>query len=204
MFLLTLNVRARERSWRQVLVVVRAFCPFSRSQIAGQANGHSSCLIDTATPAPTFQDCPVTPLSGSSANGSLGPSDCRSPSRGVEHFADRYSFNGNAGQRVTITMNTSSGGLDPYIYLIGPDGYVVAQDDDGNGGVNSRIPFGTATFTLPDTGTYIVEATSFARAQTGSYTISVNQTGCTISATPRKLTSRRVRATGRSYVAQQL
>ena len=41
-----------------------AFCPFSRSQIAGHANGHSSCLIDTATPAPTSQDCPTTPLAG--------------------------------------------------------------------------------------------------------------------------------------------
>ena len=167
-----------------MLAIGSAFCPFSRSQIAGHANGHSSCLIDTATPAPTSQDCSVTPLSASSTNGTLGASDCRSPSRGVEHFADRYSFNGNAGQRVSITMNVTSGALDPYIYLIGPDGYVVAQDDDGNGGINSRIPFGTATLTLPDTGTYIVEATSFARAQAGSYTLTVNSTGCTISATP--------------------
>jgi hypothetical protein len=162
-----------------------AFCPFSRSQIAGQATGFSSCLIDTATPAPSLQDCPVTPLSGSSVNGSLGPSDCRSPSRGVEHFADRHSFFGNAGQRVSITLNGTGGGLDPYLYLIGPDGYVVAQDDDGNGSVNSRIPFGTATLTLPDTGTYIIEATSFARAAVGSYTLSLNTSGgCTISATP--------------------
>ena len=81
-----------------------AFCPFSRSQIAGHASGHSSCLIDTVTPSPTLQDCAVTPLAGS-ANGTLGAGDCRSPSRGVEHFADRYSFSGNAGQRVSITLN---------------------------------------------------------------------------------------------------
>ncbi|HKY45811.1 MAG TPA: M12 family metallo-peptidase, partial [Pyrinomonadaceae bacterium] len=160
-----------------------AFCPFSRSQIAGHANGFSSCLIDTSAPSPTLQDCPVTPLGGSSANGSLGAGDCRSPSRGVEHFADRYSFSGNAGQRLSITLNTTSG-LDPYLFLIGPDGYVVAQDDDGNGSVNSRIPTSGTSFTLPDTGTYILEVTSFSRLETGSYTLTLNSTGCTLSATP--------------------
>ena len=161
-----------------------AFCPFSRSQIAGHAFGHSSCLIDTANPSPTSQDCAVTPLGGLSANGTLGAGDCRSPSRGVEHFADRYSFNANAGQRVSITMDVTSGDLDPYVFLIGPDGYVVAQDDDGNSGVNSRIPFALGTLTLPDSGTYILEATSFGRLQTGSYSLNVSATGCTINASP--------------------
>lgn len=160
------------------------FCPFSRSQIAGHASGHSSCLVDTVISPPTSQDCTTTPLAGVSANGSLGPSDCRSPSRGVEYFADRHSFNGTAGQRVSITMSVTGGGLDPYIYLIGPDGYVLAQDDDGGGGVNSRIPFSLGTLTLPETGTYIIEATSFGRQQTGSYTINVNSTSCTITAAP--------------------
>ena len=157
-----------------------AFCPFSRSQIAGHATSHSSCLIDTVTPSPTLQDCTVTPLVGLTANGSLGGSDCRSPSRGVEHFADRYSFSGTAGQRVSITMNATGGTIDPYVYLIGPDGYVTAQDDDSNGNVNSRIPFSPNTFTLPETGTYILEATSFGTQQTGTYNINVNSTGCTI------------------------
>ena len=160
-----------------------AFCPFSRSQIAGHATGHSSCLIDTATPPPASQDCPTTPFAGS-ANGTLGAGDCRSPSRGVEQFADRYTFNANAGQRVSFTMNVTSGSLDPYLYLIGPDGYVVAQDDDGNSGVNSRIPAANGTLTLPHTGTYILEATSFGQLQTGTYTLTMNSTGCTITATP--------------------
>ena len=162
-----------------------SFCPFSRSQISGQANAHSSCLTDSVIQPPTSQDCVTTPLPVSLfVNGFLGPSDCRSPSRGVEHFADRHSFNGTAGQRVVILMATSSGGLDPYVYLIGPDGYVLTQDDDGAGGVTSRIPSAGTTFTLPDTGVYIIEATTFARQQTGSYALSVNNTGCTISASP--------------------
>ena len=139
-----------------------SFCPFSRSQIAGQANGHSSCLDSTSTPPPTSQDCSTTPLAGFSASGSLASGDCRSPSRGVEHFADRYSFNGTAGQRLTITMNQSGGNLDPYLFLIEPDGYFLTQDDDSNGGVNSRIPSSLGNITLPQTGVYIIEATSFA------------------------------------------
>ena len=162
-----------------------SFCPFSRSQVAGHASGHSSCLIDTITPPPTSQDCTATPLGGTSANGTLGPGDCRSPSRGVRHFADRYSFNGIAGQRVSISMTATGGGLDPYLYLIGPDGYFVSQNDDiiNNIDINSRIPLGGAA-TLPQTGVYIIEATSFDAQGTGSYSITVTNASCTITAGP--------------------
>ena len=157
-----------------------SFCPFSRSQIAGWANKFSSCLDATATPPPTSQDCPTTPMVGNSVSGSLASGDCRSPSRGVEHFADRYSFNGNAGQRLTITMDGT--GFDSYLYLIGPDGYFVSQNDDiGAGNTDSRIPTFTGFITLPQTGVYTIEATSFARLATGSYTITINDPACTIS-----------------------
>ncbi len=164
-----------------------SFCPFSRSQIAGLATGHSSCLDSTVTPPPTSQDCATTPLPpGGFVIGTLAPSDCRSPSRGVEHFADRYSFNGTAGQRVFITMGQGTAAIDPYLYLIAPDGYFLAQDDDGNGGVSSRIPTGTSSgaITLPQTGVYILEATSFSRQQTGTYDITLSDTSCNISASP--------------------
>jgi hypothetical protein len=162
-----------------------SFCQFSRSQIAGHAAGHSSCLIDTATPPPTSQDCTSTPISvGVTANGSLSPGDCRAPSRGVEHFADRYAFNGFAGQRVSITMNSTGGGLDPYVYLIAPDGYFLGQDDDGNGSFNSRIPATSGAATLPQTGTYIIEATSFGPQTTGSYALTINTASCIVTAGP--------------------
>ncbi len=167
-----------------------SFCPYSRSQIAGQAAGHSSCLTDLASTPPNSQDCTVTPLPpGGFALGTLSASDCRSPSRGVEYFADRYSFNGVAGQRVNISLGQSTMDFDPYLYLIAPDGYVIAQDDDGNGGFNARIPApnGSGNFTLPQTGVYIVEATTFPRQQTGSYSINVNDVSCQINATANTL-----------------
>jgi len=158
-----------------------SFCPLSRSQIVGWANAFSSCLIDTGVPPPTAQDCVTTPLPITLfANGSISSGDCRSPSRGVDFFADRYSFNGTAGERLSIQMSRSSGDLDPYLYLIGPDGYFVAQSDNGGGGVlDARIPV-TNSFTLPYTGTYVVEATSFLRQQTGSYGIDILKANCSI------------------------
>jgi hypothetical protein len=164
-----------------------SFCPFSRSQIIGQSNAHSSCLIDSAANAPALPDCVTQPLPGGlSVNGDITTGDCRSPSRGIDFFADRYSFNGVAGQRVSINLNQGSAGIDPYIYLIGPDGYFVAQDDDGGGLSNARIPApsGAGPLTLPQTGTYILEATSFSKGQTGSYSLSVQNDACTITVNP--------------------
>ena len=161
-----------------------SFCPFSRSQITGHAAGQGSCLDSTLTTPPTSQDCTSVQMGiGQSISSNLSTGDCRSPSRGVEFFADRYSFNGTAGQRIAITLAQGSASLDPYLYLIGPDGYVLAQDDDGNGGSSSRIPLG-GEIALPTTGVYIAEVTSFARQQTGQYNISIGTSGCTLSAGP--------------------
>jgi hypothetical protein len=163
-----------------------SFCPFSRSQITGHANGQGSCLDSTLTPPPTSQNCTSVQTGiGQSISTNLSTGDCRSPSRGVDFFADRYSFNGIAGQRLILTLAQGSAGLDPYLYLIGPDGYVLTQDDDSNGGASSRIPTGSGgSFTLPYTGVYIAEVTSFARLQTGNYNLTIGNTGCMLSAGP--------------------
>jgi len=116
------------------------FCPMSRSQIIGHANANATCLQVSGT-GPGFPSCVETPIdSGLFANGTLASSDCRSPSRGVGFFADRYSFQGTAGTRLNITMSQSASALDSYLYLIGPSGFVIAQDDDGNGSPNRGFP----------------------------------------------------------------
>jgi hypothetical protein len=162
-----------------------SFCPFSRSQIVGWVNAFASCLIDTATPPPTSQDCPTTPIApGATLSGNLAAGDCRSPSRGVAFFADRYTFDGTMGQQVVISMNQTSGTLDPYLYLITPDGYVIDQADFGGTGINARIPenSNTGVFTLPQTGRYIIEATSQATGQTGGYQLTLAFNNCTLTA----------------------
>jgi hypothetical protein len=72
-----------------------------------------------------------------------------------------------------VAILLTSSAFDTYLYLIGPSGSVVAQDDDGGGGSNSRIPPRCGHYTLPSSGTYTIEVTSFYRNSTGSYTLSL-------------------------------
>ena len=161
-----------------------SFCTFSRSQIAGHANAYSSCLLDSASTPPS-SSCPEIPITpGVLVNGTITNSDCTSPSRGVRQFADRYWFDGTAGQQISVTFNRTSGTLDPYLYLIAPDGSIIDQADFGAAGTNARIPevgnFGVLT--LPQTGRYIVEATSSGPGQTGTYEFIFNVSTCVLSA----------------------
>jgi Metallo-peptidase family M12/Bacterial pre-peptidase C-terminal domain/Domain of unknown function (DUF4214) len=166
-----------------------SFCTFSRSQIVGHATAYgSSCLLSGGTPP--ANNCSETPVtSGVPIDASLSNSDCRSQVRGTPHFADQYTFNGIAGQQITIRMDQISGALDPYLYLIGPDGMVVDQAEFSDGGVNARIPEFSPTnvFTLPQTGKYIIEATSSQPGQTGNYQLRFTRNGCTLTATPSAL-----------------
>ncbi|HEY7784196.1 MAG TPA: M12 family metallo-peptidase, partial [Pyrinomonadaceae bacterium] len=161
-----------------------AFCPYSQSQIIGHAS-NASCLLDSGNPPPSTTPCIETPIAGA-VNATLDASDCRSPARGVGFFADRFSFNATAGDQITITMTRSGTSLDPYLFLIGPTGMVLIQNDDSGGGQNSRIP-SSSELTLPHTGKYIIEATSFAMNQTGGYTVALTFNGCRLSVSPSSI-----------------
>jgi hypothetical protein len=128
--------------------------------------------------------CTPTAISaGQTVNGSLASTDCRARSRGASYFADRYSFNGTAGQQIAISM--SSANFDTYLYLTSPTKTIAAQDDDGGAGVDSRIPADSGFFTLPASGTYVIEATSFSENNTGAYTLSLTvQVPCSYSISP--------------------
>jgi hypothetical protein len=87
-------------------------------------------------------------------------------------FTD-YAVNLYAGQTVTLVLHggaswTSPGGqLDPLMQVIG-NGSLLAQDDDGAGGMDSRI-----VFTPAWTGTFIVRVTTYGVGPNqGSYTLS--------------------------------
>ena len=113
--------------------------------------------------------CPSTPLTVGQTlnNASLAAGDCMLPD---ETFFDLYTFSGTAGQQVAVSM---SGDFDAYLYLVGPDGQIIAEDDDGGGGTSARIPAGTDFFTLPTTGTYRILANQFFAGTTGTYTLSL-------------------------------
>jgi Metallo-peptidase family M12/Bacterial pre-peptidase C-terminal domain/Domain of unknown function (DUF4214) len=160
-----------------------SFCSLSRSQIIGHANAYSSCLLNSSNPPPT-PSCSETPITHGTINGAISNSDCASPSRGVPHFADRYTFDATMGQQISITLNQTSGNLDPYLYLIGPDGFVVDQAEFGSAGFNARIPetANAGVLTLPQTGRYTIEATSSSPGQTGGYELIFSVSTCTLSA----------------------
>jgi hypothetical protein len=112
---------------------------------------------------------------GQTISGTLSSSDCLSPLRtrpgGYKPYADRYKFYAVAGQRLAIALSSSA--FDTYLYLIGPNGSVIASDDDGGGGTNSRIPAGSGNYTAPSNGTYTIEVTSYSENRVGGYSLSL-------------------------------
>jgi len=72
-----------------------------------------------------------------------------------------------------VAILLTSSAFDTYLYLIGTDGTLIALNDNGGGGSNSRIPAISGYYTLPSTGTYTIEVTSYATNVTGSYTLSL-------------------------------
>ncbi len=121
---------------------------------------------------PGSPGCAINPIGfGQTINAALSGSDCPSSQR-QGSFADQYSFTGTAGQQVRIDMSSSA--IDTYLYLFGPNGNIVAENDDIDLVVNtnSRIPL-NGFFTLPTTGTYIIESTSFDTNETGSYSLTL-------------------------------
>jgi type II secretory pathway pseudopilin PulG len=73
-----------------------------------------------------------------------------------ESGAEVYSFRGEAGQAVVISLDEEDGEFDPLLVLLGPDNTFLVEDDDGGGNFNSLI-----RLTLPESGTYVILAQGF-------------------------------------------
>ncbi|HEX6189320.1 MAG TPA: cation:dicarboxylase symporter family transporter [Pyrinomonadaceae bacterium] len=97
---------------------------------------------------------------------------CRSSSKENAFYATRYSFTAPAGQQVAISVTASD--FNASVYLLGPNGSVIARNDDGAGDPGARVPAGEGFFRLAENGTYIVEVTSFSANATGNFTIAID------------------------------
>jgi hypothetical protein len=129
--------------------------------------------------------CPSTSLSfGQTINGVLATSDCKFT--GTTRNVDVYNFSGNIGQQIVVNM--SSAQFDTYLYLLDSSNHLIAEDDDGGGNTNSRIPSGSGFFTLPTTGNYTIYATSFSpdgiTGGNGSYSLSLVTSNCNFGINP--------------------
>jgi hypothetical protein len=93
--------------------------------------------------------------------GALEDGDEPSPLEGAVY--DMHFFVGRAGQ--VVRLNLESDEFDTYLVLIGPDGRLVAENDDiSPTNLNSAIET-----TLPSNGNYLVVVTSFAPGERGAY-----------------------------------
>ncbi len=70
-----------------------------------------------------------------------------------------YAFQAQQGDIVTISMEASSGTLDPALYLISPEQILVKFNDDVNPGENANSAIDQVT--LASTGTYYIIATHY-------------------------------------------
>ena len=98
-------------------------------------------------------------------NGNLEDSDPRVEQDNSPY--DEYTFEAGEGWNITAEMRSDA--FDTYLWLIGPSGNSLMQDDDGLGeGTNSRI-----TYTAPERGTYTVRCNSYDGQGRGAYTVHV-------------------------------
>jgi len=145
---------------------------YTLSLVAGSASS-SSVSSSSSSASSVAGGCVTNGVSlGVANNGSLAATDCTNGARGTSYYTDRFGISVNAGQQISILLTSST--FDTYVYLKSPAGTVLVSNDDGGGGTNSRIPATSGTYTIPATGTYIIEVTSYSAQVTGAYTLLVN------------------------------
>ncbi|MEQ1618053.1 MAG: caspase family protein [Terricaulis sp.] len=106
---------------------------------------------------------------GQTVRGSLAQGDSQLSSG---EFADTYSFQGRAGETVTVRMLSDN--FDTYVGIRGPGDFQQDNDDEATPATNAGL-----TLTLPRDGAYRILATSFAAGQTGAYTLQLTSGGNT-------------------------
>lgn len=79
---------------------------------------------------------------------------------------DEYPVDLEAGWTITVDMRSAE--LDTYLWLIGPAGSSLVQDDDGGEGTNSHF-----TFRAGASGRYIVRANSYDGSGRGAYELQI-------------------------------
>ncbi len=96
--------------------------------------------------------------------GILAPGDNLAPDN---TFYDTYTFLGQAGQSVTISLDSTD--FDPYLALLDSSGNLISENDDISFSNNNA----EITLTLPLTDNYIVIVNGFEPQDQGRYTLTV-------------------------------
>jgi serine protease Do len=78
-------------------------------------------------------------------------------------YYNAYTFEGRSGQEVLIDMDSNE--FNPYLILLAPNGTALAQDG-GSDRATSQL-----SVVLPDNGTYVILANSYAPGEVGDYSL---------------------------------
>ena len=102
---------------------------------------------------------------GTPIAGTLGGDD---PTRQDGSFYEAFTFQGQAGAHVIITLSSSD--FDAYLTLVSPSGITEDNDDKESGNTDSRIDT-----VLSESGEWIVVANTLAEGETGNYRLTVSR-----------------------------
>lgn len=89
---------------------------------------------------------------------------------------DLYTFEGEVGDVVTISMVATAGRLDTVLFLLDPNGFQIADNDDAVVGESTDSLI--SEFTLPEDGEYTIIATHFGMqfgGTTGAYDLAFSR-----------------------------
>ncbi|MEK7668892.1 MAG: PPC domain-containing protein [Gemmatimonadota bacterium] len=101
---------------------------------------------------------------GDAKTGLLEPGDEQA---GDGPFQDRWAFQARQGQRYRVEMSSSD--LDSYLTIVGPDGQVVAANDDAGNGRDAMV-----TFTATTAGRYAALASNYGdQLRFGTYRVTL-------------------------------
>jgi hypothetical protein len=117
-----------------------------------------------AVPPKAVNGCPTV------LDGELTPEAGREGRRGSFFYTDTYLIPSLAGQQLTISVPETE--VDTVLYLLAPNGRLVAWNDDFEGSIGGRV-----SAPATESGFWRVEVSSFAPRATGKYKLSVE--GCT-------------------------
>lgn len=130
----------------------------SSKLLSGLISGISiSCLLLTGAPA----------RAQSATIHQLGVLDSADPQMSDGSYFDSYKIAGTAGERVTISLNSSE--FDTFLGIMDSEDNLLVSNDDASG--TNRNSF--ISLTLPANGMYTVVTTSFEAGASGGYRLSM-------------------------------
>ena len=146
-----------------------ALVPVLLAALAAAPAAAQSTVAQTTAPAAAAPDARPAPASrvitvGETKTGSLTDEDPQLDEG--EHY-HAYDFDGQAGQRIVVSLRSSS--FDSYLAIFTSEIDWENQDDDGGSDSNAELDV-----TLPVSGRYVIIVTSYESDETGDYTLSVS------------------------------